>query len=83
MLASAPASPSYLQYVAPTNDAENTEGEVLASPLWAVGFTGFENSFPGGLLNIGPSAGTELITGRIVFVDDDTDTTVLALDCPS
>ena len=48
-LTSAPAAPFYLHFVAPTADAGTVEGNALATPLWAVGFSGFDAQLPGGL----------------------------------
>jgi hypothetical protein len=73
--ASAPATPLYLQFVAP--DPGTSEGDALASPLWAVGFSGVHGYLPGGIPNAIPES------GQIVFVSDPGNKWVLALDCAS
>ena len=83
MLAAAPATASYMQYVAPAVDAGTEEASILSKPLWAVGFSGLSVAFPGGLSADGSGAPGIDITGRIVFVNDQSDTNDLALDCPS
>jgi hypothetical protein len=80
--ASAPTTtPLYLQFVAP--DPGTSEGDALASPVWAVGFSGLHRQMPGGLFTSGNSSSSIFMSGQIVFVSDPGNKWVLALDCPS
>ena len=83
MLASATAVPVYMKYVlATTSDTQMSS--VLASPLWAAGFTDLPKVvLPGGLYPAGSPPAPRYLSGRIVFLTDPGDTTVLALDCSS